>query len=477
MTNLFDRLPPTLFGPLTGRNNRRAWALLSRLYDQYFSPESVPPFAEGYLRDQLVREIERFLLDAGWEREAEDSVEDATFVQQANQLLVRLVETGWLTEDRVGLRRFVSMRPAVARFFETVQQFVNEGPQLFGGNVLMVYNQLKSVVASPEDQAQGFVTAAQLCVRLINSLSATTVRVRDLMKELTQENATSVFVKRFFSEHISELYVRDFQQLRTQNHPLRLRFEIIELVDLLANDASLRGKLIRGYAALPGNVSGEEEEYLDRDVQRFRRLLEVEKFLDRMDRTMDAATERAVAYLSYRLKASDRIEAVVTDTIRAVLRTDVAGLLIEGQLLTPDPLLAEENLRMPLIPAPKPKRIALVRREMTLEERARHILRKSMIAHRDASPAAVRRYVAACVPPGTRFHAQDLPVSKVEDAVAFLALTRLALIATHHPGALRRNPLLRDLDFAIELVDGQRANSPFFDTPDFVIHRRHPHAA
>src|SRR3990172_5775443 len=231
--NLFDRVPQGLFGALTGRNNRRTWDLLVRLSDRYFGPDSVPPYPDGYLHDQVVKEIERFLLDAGWEDEGDEPTPAvATPLSiQANQLLARLVDTGWLMEEKVGLRRFVSMRPVVARFFDTVQQFVTEGPQLFGGNVLLVYNQLKSVSQDPKGQAGGFISAAQLCVRLINSLNATTLRVRDLMKELTQEAETPVFVRRFFSEHISELYVRDFKQLRTENHPLRLRYEIIEAED------------------------------------------------------------------------------------------------------------------------------------------------------------------------------------------------------------------------------------------------------
>lgn len=162
--NLFDRIPHGLFGALTGRNSRRTWDLLVRLFDRYFGPDSVPPYADGYLHDQVVKEIERFLLDSGWEDESMEGGSNVAtpLVNQANQLLARLVETGWLTEEKIGLRRFVSMRPVVARFFDTVQQFVNEGPQLFGGNVLLVYNQLKSVASDPRAQASGFVGAAQL---------------------------------------------------------------------------------------------------------------------------------------------------------------------------------------------------------------------------------------------------------------------------------------------------------------------------
>lgn len=472
--NLFDRLPSGLFGALTGKNNRRTWDLLVRLSERYFGPESVPPFPDGYLHEQIVKEIERFLLDAGWEEESIETPPVATPLSiQANQLLARLVETGWLMEERVGLRRFVSMRPVVARFFDTVQQFVTEGPQLFGGNVLLVYNQLKSVAQDPKAQAGGFVSAAQLCVRLINSLSATTLRVRDLMRELTLEGETPVFVKRFFSEHISELYVRDFKQLRTENHPLRLRYEIIELVNNVVQEGPSRSALLAGYAELPGNRPGEEEEQLERDVQRFRRLLDVEKFLDRMDRVMDAATQRAIAYLGYRLKASERIEEVLADTVRAVIAVGETGLSMDGRLLTPPAILGEGRLRLPVEPPPKPRRTPLRKREMTTHERAMQMLRKAMITHRDTTPAAIRRYVEAYVSRGKTVEASNLPVQEVEDAVSFLVLSRLAGITSRNPAAIRRNPLLRSLAFDVSLIEGKRADTAYFNTPDFKVSRRH----
>ena len=122
--NLFDRIPQGLFGALTGRNNRRAWDLLVRLFDRSFGPDSVPPYPDGYLHDQVVKEIERFLLDARWEDEGDGDVPaGATPISmQANQLLARLGETGWILEEKLGLRRFVSMRPSVARFCEVAHQ-------------------------------------------------------------------------------------------------------------------------------------------------------------------------------------------------------------------------------------------------------------------------------------------------------------------------------------------------------------------
>jgi hypothetical protein len=473
--NIFDRLPAGLFGPLTGRNCRRAWDLIYRLATNYFGPDSIPPYPDGYLHEQITKEVERFLLDQHWE--SEDGRQDATPLNiQANMLVRRLVESGWLVEDRVGAKIFVSMRPIVSRFFETVQQFADEGPQLIGGNVQLVHNQLRSVVENPRQQVQGFISAATLCVRLINALNATTLRARDLMRELTLEHDTPVFVRRFFSEHISELYVRDFKDLRTENHPLRLRWDIIELVKQVTTEEPSRTELLAGYAEL-AKAGESPERMLERDISRFERLIDVEVFLDRMDKVMDQAAQRAIAYLGYRLKASDRIEAVIEDTIRSLVRAETLGIEVTGRLMPPPLVVSDVRLRMPVLPVPKPERKPMRKREMTVRERALQMLRREMMAHRDGSPRAMERYVKALLPHGGSVGAEDLPSETVEDAVAYLALLRLGTIAKKTPKSFASNPLLRRLGFEVELdAEGRRAESDLYETSAFAVRRREDNA-
>lgn len=169
--NLFDRLPNGLFGPLIGRYNRRAWELLVRLSERFFGADCVPPYAEGYLHEQVTKEIERFLLDEQWEEESADAAATPINVQ-ANQWLARLVETGWLIEDRVGLRVFVSMRPVVARFFDALEQFALDGPQL-----VAAVNESRSAANAERDaslylgQVEGAFVKVQAVLTQVTQLS------------------------------------------------------------------------------------------------------------------------------------------------------------------------------------------------------------------------------------------------------------------------------------------------------------------
>lgn len=468
--NLFDQLPQNIFAVLHGANARRAWELLNRLATQYFGPESELPYPDGYLHGDITKEIERFLLDQGWDTE-EGQATSTNLNVQANYLLSRLVDSGWLCEDKVGARLFISMRPAISRFFEVLQHFATDGPQMIGGNIQLVHAQLKSAVANPREQAAGFITAANLCVRLIGSLNSTTFRVRDLMQELTREKATHIFVQRFFTEHISEIYIRDFKELRTENHPLRHRMEILSLVHDLTRSEPARSQLLQGYRDQPGHRAGDEEEMMERDVERFHRLMSIERFLERMDRIIDATYQRANAYLGYRLKATERIEAAVSDSIRSAIRADRHGIPIEANILSPSPLVNEAHLYVPSQRRPKPAPSAMRKRVMTPRERAVHQLRKIMIANRDTSVATLRQYVGQHLAEGQSLSVSEMPTDSVRDAVAQVALSRLAMIVKNNPAKFRHDPLLRNIGFSVEARGVQRVDTEFFNLPDFTVKR------
>ncbi len=474
---LFDRLPPNIFAILHGANARRAWELLERLATQYFGPDCELPYPDGYLHGDITKEIERFLLDKGWEIDDNEGVGHILNIK-ANYLLARLVESGWLCEDKVGGRLFITMKPLVSRFFEMLHQFAAEGPPMIGGNIQVVHAQMKSVVDNPREQAAGFVTAAKLCTQLISSLNSTAFRVRDLMQEILKEKEINLFVGRFFVEHISQIYIRDFKELRTENHPLRHRMDILALVDEVTRNEPSRSLLLQGYRDLPGTKSGDEEEMLERDIERFHRLMAIEGFLERMDRIIETVYQRANAYLAYRLKATERIEAIIAGTIDAATRADGLGLTIEGNLLSPSPVINEDHLYLPPQRRPKPAPPATKKREMTPAERALHNLRKIMIANRDTSAASLRQYVAKSFPEGVSLSVTDLPTGTVKDLVAQVALSHLAALAASDPDKFRNDGLLKDLGFVVVGGSGERVDTEFFNMPNFTIRReRKSHAA
>lgn len=473
--NLFDRLPADLFRPLTGANQRQTWTLLVRLYERFFGPDAIPPQEEGFLQRDVSMEIERFLVEGVDWRDDDLGAEtgERTPAVRANLILHRLIDTGWLREDLVGVRKFISMHPTITRFLETLHQFAVEGPQLIGGKVQMIYNQLRQVMEQPEAQAQGFQSAAQEAVRLIHTLNATAVRVRDVLASLAENNTTDAFVHKFFDDYVSSLFLRDYRDLRTDNHPLRHRWEIVSMVQLLRDDEVRRAALIRGYEKLPRGNNEDPSAAFEADVARFMKFIDIERCLDRLDHNVNEATRRAVSFLTYRLKTSDRLELLIEQVISVVLAADSRGLPIEGSLFPPGYTFSEERLRAPTVRAVLPPKVMVRQRVMTPRERALFLLRRAMVRHRDVTAAAVERYLERAMGGRLSVASDDLPIASVEDACVYLALGRLALLARATRG--RRalpHPLLRRTTLHITFIPNERTENEFIEGPRFTVRRR-----
>ncbi len=468
--NFFDRLPPGIFGPLTGRNARRAWELLERLFDRFFGPDCVPTYPDGYLQEQITKEIERFLMDKSWDVEDEADPED-TIANRAGSIFNRLADTGWIVKERLGVRTFVSMKPSVMSFFATLQAFVEDGPQHIGGSIQLVHSQLQSVEKDPLGQAAGFAQAAKLCGRMINSMGAMSIRVRDLMQDLSNEDATPSFVRRFFTEHIGDIYLRDFKQLRTENHPISKRFDILNIINDVTGDPEKKRLLLEGYCLSSNMAPDEAQEALDRDIDKFSRLQGVEAYLDRMDRVIEIANQRAMAIIDYRLRAADRIEHIIGDTMQAINKAEACGMGIEGRILPASPVVSEARMRLPK-PAPiKPHRKLMVPKQMTDRQRAMQDLRRAVIANRDMTAASIRRYVQAKLEEGRTIPARDLPVIEVRDAISYLGLVRMSSIVKH--AAKNLSDSSRRLGFDVQPLDddGETVETEFFITPNFQVTR------
>lgn len=473
-SNLFDRVPIDIFRPLVGQNQRRMWELLERIYNLFFGPDAIPPQDDGFLQRDLTIEIERYLQNSlPWNDDGEELDESAPLNVQAHLILNRLIDTGWLKSERVGVRTFINMHPVILRLFETLNQFVHEGPQLIGGKVQMIYNQLCQVVENPSAQAQGFQSAAQESVRLINTLNATAVRIKDIISDLEQNDETQMFIQRFFGEYVSKLYVRDYQQLRTENHPLKHRWEIVTMVESLRDDPLKRQNLIKGYAEIANLKNEDPEAMFDSDIQRFLRFVDIERYLDRLDNSVNEATKRSIAFLTYRLKTSDRLELSIEQTISAVINLHNRGLAIEGNLIPTGQLLSEERLRPPTIKAKTQPQVLIQKREMTAREKAIVALRMAMIKHRIVSEKALIAYLDKNMRNLVEINSNELEINTIEDACAFMSLSKFALYQKVSKSS--KSPMFaipKNIEIETEYQQGERAISSLIDSPMFKIRKR-----
>src|SRR3546814_661521 len=164
---------------------------------------------------------------ADWSGGEEDAA-DAGYRERAGVLLARLQDCGWLKGHTIGARTYLIMPPMVQRFLELLIKFSDDGAEVVSGRVQSIYNNLKLISDTTEikgAEAALLGTVARDSRDLLSSLANVSVRIRDVLELLREEEATSKYVKRFFCDYISKLYIKDYRDLRTDNHPLRHRSE------------------------------------------------------------------------------------------------------------------------------------------------------------------------------------------------------------------------------------------------------------
>lgn len=472
---LFDRLPTSLFGPLASENRERLWELLVRLHDVFFGPDASFPPEDGYTHRTVTLEIERHLLtSSGWVDEV-GAPSDISLSGRANQYLDRLITSGWLRQERVGARTFIVMPPIVQKLLELLQQFAEEGPPMVGGKVQVIYNNLLALESDPAEQARVLPEAAKEARALVASLAGIGVRVREMMERLTREESAGRFVAAFFKDYIAELYIRDYHDMRTQNHPLRHRHDIVRIAYRLRDEPGLRSVMLGSYAQMyRSRPSVEPEVLFERDIGRLLKFQDIQHYLDRVDDSVNRATRQALSYLSYKLRSHDRIETLIASTIAILTAPERDPEADVPTPFAPGMLFSEERLRPATRVVEEIAPPAMRRSTLSPEQRARAELWRAMTRARQVTRMQVREYARQHLPLGVRVAAHQLPIRQVSDLVLFMAFSRAAFLSDSLSApALRHVPLMRTFHGLVFRLDAEHTSeNDYMRVPWFEVERK-----
>lgn len=315
---LFKQLPDRLFAPLASPNRQRYWSLLCTLHNQRFGPDAPLPPSHGFPVQEITKGIAEDLRYQDWESEGETTLATPLEIR-ANEAFNRLKDSGWLRVDRVGARDMVAMPPVVAHFLSRLMDFARTGPLFVAGKIRSIEANLKLLLA---DDAGGdsLHEAAEQARNLLEHVRNTGTNVRDLMAEIGAEQETKVFVRRFFDDFVERVFIGDYKELRTREHPLARKQEIMRLATSIQLTPSIRERLLKWYTDKRADGVRERGETLfERDIQRIDELQRIDEYLDRLDDEIRAANKRALAYLEYRLKAARPLDKLIDQAIGVVL--------------------------------------------------------------------------------------------------------------------------------------------------------------
>ncbi|MEO9163508.1 MAG: Wadjet anti-phage system protein JetA family protein [Casimicrobiaceae bacterium] len=495
---LFDRLPERLFGPLASANRHQYWALLCSLHQRRFGPDAPMPPSFGYPVREIVHDIEEELAsqDAwhaetgetgkttnsgddngqrnglGHDEAAPEAIE-TPLGTRAIGVFNRLRDAGWFRVDRHGVREMVTVRPVVAQFLSRLIDFAQTGPVFVAGKVRSIDANLQ-LVKSGDGGGDSLGEAADQARLLLEHVRNTGTNVRDLMNALGAEITTAQYVKRFFTDYVQRVFIGDYRELRTRNHPLSRRPQILRTVNEIHASPEHRQRLIAWYQAkrCPGDPE-RAQRLFEKDIARLLEIQRIDEYLERLDDEIRRANKRALAFLDYRLRSLRPIDHLLTQAIGVVLAAETKhgpDALPHAPLpFAPGDLIGPALLAEPRRPAQRIPTTALRTAVVSIEELAKARIRLRARDARSITPPKLTDFVRRQLGDQLVIASADLELASVTDVMSAQTLMSVALAMSSGSRSLELSAMAMARGFRVRFTDTEEVASPLVSSLPYAI--------
>jgi hypothetical protein len=280
---LFDQLPSDFF-LIFSRSNRYLYAkVVTEIYDQYFGVGFLYPGRRDLVliiynvlraNPELWTEDEDLLglPEAVHKRgrrlsvRTEDSAQDK-LLKQAQHVYRRLVDTGWLEEESVGLKVTVDMPPMALLVTERLVALRQGLAVAASGVVVAIRTALAAILTDARANAAGLRKAAENAQIFERSLRVVLADLRRVEKRVMDSESLEDRYRAFFEDFIGEVLLKDLEEIQGPNHPYRHRAEILRNVEAITLSDHVRDRVIEGY--VDDRISADDRsavEQLDNDL-------------------------------------------------------------------------------------------------------------------------------------------------------------------------------------------------------------------
>lgn len=446
-TLLFKRLPDQLFRPLASANRHIYWALLCALHNKRFGQDAPMAPINGFAMREITRDIEEELQQQdAWEVEA-DEAPDTPIGVRAIGVFNRLRDSGWLRIERVGVEKRVDMHRDVRSFLGRLVEFAETEPVIVGAKISSIDLNLEAVVTGDGSRDAQLHEAADQARHLLDHVRNTGASIRDLMESFGAELTTGQFVQRFFSDYVERVFIGDYRELRTREHPLARRSQILRKVEEAQSNLPMRERLVGWYEAkrAPGD-RGRAERLFERDIARLMDLQRIDEYLERLDDEIRRANKRALAFLDYRLRAIRPIDHLVTAAIRAVsAEVDAVNTapFAPGELAAPEGL-AEPRRKVEWAPADALRNVTPSPYEIARAQ----LMRRARDA-RSINPLKLAAFVLNQLDGRESMRSDELRLETIEDVRALQALYSVAMATASGSRMLMAQTLMLTRGFRV----------------------------
>lgn len=464
--SLLERLPDKLFGPLASANRHQYWRLLAALYERRFGPDAPIPPSHGFTSREIHKDLEEEIEVMGSSWTNEDGSEVTNIQAAGAGAFIRLRESGWLRIERYGVREMTSMAPAVAQFLGRLIEFAQTGPLFVAGKVRSIEANLMLILRG-EGDGSSLQEAASQARNLIEHVRNTSSNVRDIMGSFNAEMTTAQYVRRFFTDYIERVFIGDYRELRTREHPLSRRQEIVRNVERLYEDDELRQRLVNWYQQKQADGDQRRAAALfERDVARLLDIHRIDDYLDRLDDEIRRANKRALAFLDYRLRSLRPIDQLVGQAIEAVTGKRAK---LDANSFAPGDMMCSARIAEPRREPVKLEATSLRAEVLSIREEAIANLRLKVRQARAVTPPGLTQFVLGAAGEKGECLSAELNVSSIGEVRMLQVLQTTCLGLTSDSSILRANAMLMARGYLATEYSSDEISGPWISGPVYRL--------
>lgn len=463
---LFSRLPDRIFSPLASVNRHKYWSLLCHLHEKRFGPDAPMPPSKGYPSKTILQDIVEALdLQGAWDDEDSEDTESST-EQRANAIFNRFQDCGWLRIDQPRFDKRVTMQPAVSQFLTMLINFAETGPVFVSGKIRSIDSNVQMVL---DGKASGdtLKEAAEQARNLLEHVRNTGTNIRELMETLHKDSTTAQYVQRFFNDYIERVFIGDYRELHTSEHPLSKRAQIISNIEDIRESEALKSKLLQWYASniCKGDYK-KAERMFERDIYRLYELQRIDEYLDRLDDEIRKANKRALAFLDYRIRSLGSVDMMVNQAIESINQN---GLPLIGDPFASGEMLSESRLAEPRKPIERAAPSMLRKVIVSDEQLAKANIYRRAKNNRMVTPLNLSVYVVEQLGNKDFIDSQSIKTESIASIRMYQTLTKLAMLANVKSRKLRLDGLSMSKGFRVEASNEPEMQHPHISSIPFIV--------
>jgi len=381
----------------------------------------------------------------------------------------RFLECGWFRIEQPRFDKRVTMQPAVSQFLTQLISFAETGPVFVSGKIRSININLQLVIEGT-GAGDSLTEAAEQARNLLEHVRNTGTNIRDLMESLNQNTVTSQYVQKFFSNYIESVFIGDYRELRTSEHPLSKRAQILATIETIRDDEAHRNRLITWYENK--RSSGDRlkaERLFERDLNRLSELQKIDEYLDRLDDEIRRANKRALAFLDYRLRSIQPIDVMVKHAIESILANGIPEM---ADPFASNEMMSEDRLAEPRTVIERAAPSMLRKVVVSDEQQARHNISVRARNNRTVTSLGLSEYVIKQLENKELVSSNDLDIKSISDVRMYQTLSILSLKMSLKSKKMRLDALTMTRGFRVIMSNEPEVTNEFISSVPFSLQTR-----